>query len=88
MVSLTDCDPPPLPEKVIERIVAACPKAKPQSSAHLPAADDGSGVVASALNAMLSMDIVDQGDGSKRLFACMCRAVEQRKQKRRRWSFS
>lgn len=71
-ISLLDCTPAPLPELVIERILKdAAPR-----QATASATSGESGDVSPAVTEMLRMDMQDGNDGSKRLFACCCRAVE------------
>jgi len=74
--SLDDIEPAKLPDKVVERLLAA---ASPSSNGE-PKQDSaaGSGVVhLKALRSMLQMPVAQtEANGSFRLFTCACRAVE------------
>lgn len=71
-LSIADCDPPVMPDFVVERLLAAGKKAdRPSGSA-----PEASGDIVPAVTAMRRVKTADKGDGSKRLFAYACRAVE------------
>ncbi len=75
LVSWDDCEPAKLPDVVIDRILAAANQ-KPAAPKPITASTNGHATPA-ALAAMLRhKPDADEQDGSKRLFALCCRAVE------------
>jgi hypothetical protein len=81
--SIDDIDPPPLPDRVVEKLIKAAQGTAKKTrttttmSAPIPPRAS-SGEVTGAVAAMVTStkSIEDGGDGSKRLFCCACRAVE------------
>jgi P4 family phage/plasmid primase-like protien len=70
-VSFDDCEAAELPEIVVQRILDSIkPQAKPMLVATAP------GTISKAVAAMLGKSMEDQEDGSKRLYAYACSAVE------------
>jgi hypothetical protein len=81
--SIDDIDPPPLPDRVVEKLIAAAQGTAKKTrttttmSAPIPpraSSGEVTGAVAAMVTSTKSME--DGGDGSKRLFVCACRAVE------------
>ena len=89
LVSLDDCKPAAIPDRVAQRIVdevrrkfgnnlakltTSTTKEKPNGG--ISSKGKAYGTVKRAVIAMSRMDITDGQDGSRRLFACACRCVE------------
>ena len=79
-LSLDDVDPPPLPEEVIERLLAASQKKRSRpleaSTEVRQEIDHGVRLDTVAVMKRSTDDMEDGADGSKRLFTCACRCVE------------
>ncbi|MBA4107638.1 MAG: hypothetical protein C0485_18040 [Pirellula sp.] len=79
-LSLDDVDPPPLPEEVIERLLAASQKKQstPLEASTPVQQQSDRGVRFDTVAAMerSTEGMEDGADGSKRLFTCACRCVE------------
>jgi len=80
LVSPDDCEPAELPDVVVERLLEAQKAEKPRPTPkHNSGKFTGSeGAHADCLKAMLvsTKNMQDESDGSKRLFAVACRAIE------------
>lgn len=76
-LDLDSCNPAPLPEAVIRRILHAANGHATKSDDTEHNGDRSPGTVhAAALQAMLAIGLQDNQDGSKRLYTAACRAVE------------